>query len=86
MIKEFMNRSQESNAEVRWFSIFEGVAIMLIGAAVIGIGSVFVNTQTTNTTLNQLVKRFDRLETNTDNRFVRLETRVSKLERKASND
>ena len=71
--------SQTNKSDVRWFSIFEGVAIVLITSAVIGIGSVFVNTQTTNPRLQQLLTRFDRFETNTDNRFVRLETRVSDL-------
>ncbi len=81
MSERIPNQSQEENVGVKWLSIFEGVAIVLIAAAVIGIGSVFVNTQTTNTTLGQLVSRFDRLETNTDSRFVRLESRVSELEK-----
>ena len=79
--EEFMSQSLEKTVNVKWLNIFEGVAILLIAAAVIGIGSVFVNTQATNTTLAQLVSRFDRLETNIDSRFIRLENRVSKLER-----
>lgn len=63
--------------KVRWPSIFEGVLIVIISAGFLGGGTVYVNTEITISTLQQLVTRFDRLETRTNDRFVRLESRVN---------
>jgi len=75
-----MSDSSNENAGVRWLSIFEGVTVILIATALIGIGSIFITTNTTNTMLDQLVNRFNKFESRTDDRLTGLETRVTKLE------
>lgn len=81
-----MTTADHSNTGIKWLSVFEGVATILIATAVAGIFGVLLMTQTMSNSLEQLMERFDRFEVRTDERLIKLETRVTRLETKVTKD